>query len=236
MKVLIVDDELKAREVLKKLILLTEFELEILGEADGVESAEKLIRNLNTKIDVLFLDINMKDGSGFDLLNRIQPIEFNLIFTTAYDEFALKAIKEDALDYLLKPIELSELEKALEKANQKLTKEISTSPNKNSKLLIPQKNGYRIVSPNDILYIEGDGSYSRIVLKNDESFQSTKIIKEFEEILPESTFYRVHKSYIINIEGVVHIDKNNQLVLKNGDTIEMSRRKKQEFINNFLKI
>ena len=229
---LIIDDEEKGILVLSKLIKMTDQQIKVIGTANSLENG---INEINQKKpQLVFLDIHLGDGNGFDLLEQTDFKNFEVIFTTAFNNYALQAIKASAIDYLMKPIILEELSNAIEK----VTKQINNTPSnsKSDKLIVPVKNSIRFININDILFIEGDGNYSKVNLLNGESFQSTKSIKKFEDSLNNSIFYRVHKSYIVNLNYIAEIDSNNFLKLVSGDKVELSRRKKAEFLKSFQKL
>ncbi len=234
----IIEDETNARDLLTHLCV-NYCNLEIVGTADNIVEGEKLLRLLNP--DILFLDISLPGKNGFELLKRIQPMETQVIFVTAYNEFAIKAIKVSAVDYLLKPIEIKELKTAVEKAlyniqqkniNQQLTaliENLGGMPNKR-KIAIPESNGMQYIEISEIIRLKAMGRYSEVYLKSGKKMVVSRNLGEFEILLNPHEFIRVHHSHLINSKHVVAFEKSNggHLKMSDGSTVEVSRRKKEE--------
>ncbi len=241
--ILIIDDEPDARDLIRAYVRLFFPEMEVIGEADGVVSGKKAIKELRPQ--VVFIDIQMGDGTGFDLLDEFERPDFSIIFATAFDNFALKAFKYNALDYLLKPITPEDFKQAMKKVLsihrqevfyeqlQQLMKHVKNKDDE--RLALPASEGLILVKINDIRRIEGDGNYATIFQKNGERLVITKSMKEFEEILPPNQFSRSHQSHIVNLECVRKVLKEDggYLLLDNGEKIMISRRKKEEVLNRF---
>lgn len=242
---IIVDDEEFARSSLYFLLQENCENIHISGIAKSVAEARNLLAHHT--IDLIFLDIAMPGENGFDLIPQIQSTKTHVIFTTAYDQYALKAIKANALDYLLKPIDIDELKEAVNKA----TKYIALSKTKSSrneglqnlavnlserneirKISLPNGQGYSLVSIDDIIHIEADSNYSVFHLANKDKITVSKVLKEYEEILPDHQFIRVHKSSIVNLNYLREYNSKNglELILKNGDKIAVSRRRASDFM------
>lgn len=248
MKCLVVDDEPKAREVL--ISLLDEYcpNIEVLGQASSVEQAVNFVKLQS--VDLVFLDIEMPGGSGFDFLNQLDHIDFEVIFTTAYDQYAIKAIKFSAVDYLLKPVDPNELTKAVSKAEERVTQAQAMSynefqallenikPKNKRKIAIAEGKGMVILSIDQIIRCEADKNYTNIYLKNGEHILSSKNLKEYEEMLKEEAFFRVHQSHLINLNYVEKITKEDgaYLILKDGSQVEVSRRRKSELMNRLISL
>lgn len=244
-KAFIVDDEVNSRETLRSMIEKYYPHVKIIGEADGAITAISRIKK--TEIDVLFLDISMPDGSGFYVLEQLQPIKFDVIFTTAYDKFAIRAIKTSALDYLLKPIDPDELAVAIGKAvemknkrstNYEILLENLNPRNEKKKIMLNTFEGMHMVYMKDIVRCEADDYYTRYFLNDGKVIMVSKTLKETEETLDDKDFIRTHKSHIVNISYVKTFVRNDggYLVLKNGEKIPVSRRKKDEVLtvlNNY---
>lgn len=232
----IVDDEEKGRFVLNKTIENNIPNIKVVGHAKDVCSAIDIIEQ--KKPQLVFLDINLPDGTGFDIIKKSKYNNFEVIFITAHNDYALQAIKESAIDYLLKPILAEDLVLAYEKLIKVIElKNKSSYPSiEVKKLILPTSKSIRFINPLQITYIEADGNYSRVVFKSGETIQSTKAIKNLEELLDSSIFFRIHKSYIVNIHEVVEIDQNNNVVLNNNYIVEISRRKKADFLQAFSKL
>jgi len=243
---IIVDDEEFARSSLYFLLQENCENVQIVGIAKSVSEAKTLLSNLN--VDLIFLDIAMPGENGFGLINAAQQVNANIIFTTAYDQYALKAIKANALDYLLKPIDIEELKEAVNKAEHlhqltnaannrseslKNLAEDLANTNQIKRITLPNGQGYRLVDIDDIIHIEADSNYSVFHLNNLEKIAVSKVLKDYEEILPENKFVRIHKSSIVNLKYVKEYHSKNglQVVLLNNDTINVSRRRASDFFD-----
>ncbi len=234
---IIVDDEEFARSSLYFLIQENCPDIQITGIAKSASEA-RVILNSSTP-DVIFLDIAMPGENGFSLLDHPATRKSAIIFTTAYDQYALKAIKANALDYLLKPIDIEELIVAVNKAIEAKKKNQPNPVIENhlndkgevKKLTIPSGNGYRIIETENIICIEADSNYSIITLKSNEKITVSKVLKDYEELLPTDTFFRIHKSTIINLNFLREYNSRNGLkvILTNGLEFQVSRRRLTEF-------
>jgi two-component system, LytTR family, response regulator len=244
MKVLIVDDESKSRETLQLLIENYCTGVTVAGAAQGIDDALVQIAMHNPQL--VLLDISMPGGTGFDLLKKISAINFEVIFITAFDNFGIEAIKANALDYLLKPVSIEELQRAIQKAKTRLLEKTNASdiqmllkqlePKRSqTKITIPSSEGLVFISPEDIISLEADGSYTSITLTDGKKVLSTKHLKEYETQLPASSFVRVHHSYIINLQYVKHYQRGEggSVVMIDGSEIVVSKRKKKDFLNRF---
>ncbi len=251
LKALIIDDEFNARENLKLLIHDHCPDLDIIGFAESAESARDVIKS--TPPDIVFLDIAMPNEDGFEFLRSFDETGFSVIFTTAYNEYALKAFKANAIDYLEKPISIDELKNAVEKSlkyqngnntnatNDELTALMHEMNNSKSsdRISIPTRNGYLIIRNQDIVHLEASDNYTMIYLNDGSRHLSSKNIKIYEENLDENIFFRTHKSHIINIEN--HLkefsrSEGNVAIMTNGKYVPISRRKMTNFmerINTF---
>ena len=239
MKAIIVDDEPKARSILKNIILEHCKGVELIGEAADIKSAVKLI-NSNT-VDLVFLDIEMPNENGFALFDYFNNPGFETIFCTAYSEYAIKAFEVSAVDYILKPISISKIQLAIEKASKQhgqnqinnriaVLKE-NITVNQLQKIALPLADGLTFIKIDDILYFEADGSYTHVITIK-EKFLISKKIKEFDELLAnDSRFFRVHRSYLINIHQIQKYCKKDgaSLIFSNTKTIPVSREKKNDF-------
>ncbi len=237
-KTIIIDDELDAREILR--FQLKSFpNLNIIQEAHGVTSGVQAIRD--TQPDLVFLDIDMQDGTGFDLLNQFEKPNFKVIFVTAHDDFALKAFKFNAVDYVLKPIDKSEIERAVKKAidstNSNFADQISglletVKEKKFEKLILNTTDGIHVIQVNDIIHLNADGSYVQINMTNNEKLMVSKNLKELEEMLDETHFFRTHQSHIINLHFVKKLVKESGgfIEMKDGSQVPLARRKKELFL------
>ena len=244
LKAVIVDDEEFARSSLFFLLQQNCPEVEITGIAKSVAEAKEILAHHT--INLIFLDIAMPGGNGFELIPDAQKHQAAVIFTTAYDQYALKAIKANALDYLLKPIDIDELKVAVDKVaqhirlfqnqheNDERMANLASSLSSKSeikKLTLPYGQGFKMIDVDDIIYIEADSNYSVVHLSNQDKITVSKVLREFEELLPSDQFVRVHKSSIINLNHLKEYNSKNglQVFLKNGESINISRRRASDF-------
>ncbi len=235
MKVLIIDDEEKSRLTLRNFIEKYEKGIEIAGEADGVVSGMKLIKT--EKPEAVFLDVEMKDGTGFDLLELLNPVDFNVVFVTAFNHYAVKAFQYSAVDYLLKPLDPSRLKEAVKKLqenaapNDHQQKVNTLLENRSSleKLALPAIDGLIMIKVSDILRLESEVNYTRFFLNTGESYLSTKTLKEYDALLLGTNFYRIHKSHLINLDCVARYIKGEggTIILEDGTELEVARRRKE---------
>lgn len=238
---IIVDDEQKSRESLR--ILLEDFceNVEILALCQNVAEGINAIREHQP--DVVFLDIQMQRETGFDLLSRIDPVDFEVIFTTAHAEYAIKAFKFSAIDYLLKPIDIDDLQKALEKVEQKqhqnisgrlehLIQNLKSSTPENYKLALPTTDGLVFIRLNDILYCEASSNYTVVYSSNKNKYVVSRTLKQYEDLLTEHNFFRIHNSYLINLNAVKKYvrGEGGYVVLENDISLDVSKRKKDAFL------
>lgn len=239
-KVLIVDDEPRARNVLHQFIISFVPEIGEVRAAASVQEAKGVMEFF--KPDIVFLDVEMPHQSGFDFLLMHNSPDFDIIFTTAYNQYAIQAIRFSALDYLLKPICPDDLRDAVKRHLSKrdnrrqkkllydnLTSNIEKRDVKDFRLAVPSAEGVFFFMVNDILRLEADRNYTIIHLRGKRPFIASKTLKHFEEMLEKFRFMRTHKSHLVNLDHVVRISNNNEfIILSDGTKIEVSRRKKEE--------
>lgn len=239
LKTILIDDEPAAREKLE--LLLKKYCSDKISILAICKSGEEGIQKINElKPDLIFLDVEMPSMTGFDMLKRIPKIDFNVIFTTAHDHYAIKAIKFSALDYLLKPIDLEQLQEAVNKAHEKSNLKISTQydsfvenikeGNRLENLSIPTSNGLVFVKVDNIIRCESASNYTVFYMTNKDQVVATRTLKEFEELLDSSGFIRIHHSHLIN---KIHLKQyikgaGGQVIMSDGKTLDVSRRKKDE--------
>lgn len=221
---LIIDDERNARLVIRKMLEKHFPMIQIVGEADSVASGYHLIKK--RPADLLLLDIKMGDGTGFDLLDLVTDISFSPIFITAYDEYALKAFRVNALDYLLKPINLSSLQEAITKFE--LSQQAKAYAEQQSQIVIKNTEGCTLLDSTDILRCESDKNYTLFYTQSKSRIVSSKTLKTFDEVLSKSGFLRVHQSHLVNPLYIASFQNHPQphLILKDGSIIPVSSRKK----------
>jgi two-component system LytT family response regulator len=240
----IVDDEFQSRNFLNKMLEQYFPEIKLVGQAATVEDAFQGIKKYNP--DIVFLDIQMKEETGFDLLNRLTEINFSLIFTTAFDKYALKAFRFNAVDYLLKPIVVGELIEAVNKVKQSMSAIRSTSrqqveqlyqdiknPQKiHDKISVPTAEGYIIIPIHDIVYCHASSNYTEFHLTDKKCILSSYTLKQYDEMLTSQSFFRAHRSYLINMVHVKLYRKwqGGEIVMSNGHEIELSATHKDEFL------
>ncbi len=246
LRAIVVDDELNARNNLK--LMLDEYcpEIEVIELAESAEEARLAIEK--TDPEVVFLDIAMPNEDGFSLLKSIPDPKFSVVFTTAYNEFALKAFKANALDYIEKPISIEDLQNTAKKllkmhgsSDQRSPKELNQfieevmEPKAIDRISIPTRDGYLILKNEEILHLEASDNYTMIYLSSGKRHLSSKNIKVYEKNLDETVFFRTHKSHIINIKH--HLKEfsrteGNVAILTTGKCIPVSRRKLTSFLNH----
>lgn len=243
MNIVIVDDEKPARDNLKNILTNNFDDINIIGEAHSVATALELLRSTK-ELDLLLLDINLTDGSGFNILEQIEEVSFKVVFVTAYDSYAIKAFIFNALDYLLKPIELKQLKRVFEKLQQIDAKSYITKQELNHildnfskndqerKIVVHESNKINFIGCSEIIYLTSKGNYTYLYLKNNKKILSSSTLKIYQEMLPESIFIRVHKSFIININYVSAYAKDDGgfIEMTDGSIVCISRRRKNEFL------
>lgn len=241
LKAIIVEDEKASRDILNSYLKKYCPAVEVLGEASNVEEALVLIRN--TELDLVFLDVEMPYGNAFDLLEKVGDFDFETIFVTAYNHYAIEALNAHASYYLMKPISIDELIKAVDYVVEIKRKEeaiqneifIPKAFNPNGKITLPQQDGFDVIETADILYCKADDNYTEIFLTNNKRKVISKTLKYFEDLLAENGFARVHKSYLVNLNEVTKYvkGKGGSVVLSNGKQIMVSASKKAKLLANF---
>lgn len=242
-KAVVIDDEKRSRDTLSGLLRkYCSEDVDVIAEADGFITGLETIRTMSP--DVIFLDIQMPDGSGFKMLEELDEINFEVIFTTAYDQFAIKAIRYSALDYLLKPIIPAELKNAVDKVKQKksdgtinkhikvLLDNIKEKGATSKRIVLSTSEGMHVIDIKDIIRCESDDYYTRFFIRDRKPIMVSKTLKENEELLSEYGFIRPHKSHLINIQFVKSYLKNDggYILLQDGTSVPVSRRKKEKIL------
>jgi two-component system LytT family response regulator len=245
-KTIIIDDEQNSSEALERLIQDYCPDLKLVAKAASVKEGIDIIKA--QKPDLVFLDIEMPDNSGFDLLAQLDPVDFEVVFTTGYEQYAIQAFKTVALDYLLKPIDIIELESAVEKVLEKRKKRKvnknfdvfiqNWKSGGNEQIALASSQGFEFVKINDIIYCKGDGAYTYFYIKDMPRITVSKNLKEFEELLQGHSFFRVHKSYLINLNEMKKYIRGDggYVVMSNGDNVDVSKRKKESFLSNLSRV
>ncbi len=242
-RTIIIDDELSARQTLRGFIEKFVPEIMIVAEADSIEAAVTVIEN-NEK-DLVFLDIEMPYGSSFDILTQLEKIDFEIIFITAHDQYAIDAFKFSAIDYLLKPVKINELKAAVEKfkkrnfpkqSNEELVKVlIDNLNNTNHKLVLPTTNGFNIEKIENIIRCEADRNYTRFILVDGRKILVSKTLKEFDQLLSNQGFFRIHQSYLVNMNHITKYFKGQggEIEMTDKAIIPVARTKKEMFLKLF---
>ncbi len=244
-RTLIIDDEKNNRQLISDLLQKHFPNVSLIGEADGVKSGLESIRQLSP--DLVLLDIRMEDGDAFDLLNRIGYINFKIIFITAYEEYALKAIKFSALDYLLKPVVLPELQLAIEKAEKQILKDLNLQlaelsnniqPNQKKRIVLRTAEKLHLIPVREIIRCEAERNYSMFFLENGKKIIVSGPMKDFEDILCEQGFFRLHKSHLVNLSFVDSYVKSEggHVLLTDGTKLPVAMRKRNQLMELFDKL
>lgn len=238
----IIDDEIRSREAMREMLRLYCNGIEVVAEGSDVKSGIEAINRHNPQL--VLLDIRMPDGTGFDLLRQVMPVSFRIIFVTAYEEYALKAFKVNALDYLTKPIDPAELQHAIEKAasiienediNERLKKMLNDyikfQVPENKKIILKTSETIHVVDIDNIVRCESDRNYTVFHLEDKTKILMSKTIKDYSDLLELHDFYRVHHSHLINLKYLVKFKRDELMcVLKDNTEIPVSTRKRDELL------
>ncbi|MBD0778267.1 response regulator transcription factor [Maribacter sp. ANRC-HE7] len=240
LKALIVEDEANSREILQNYVSKYCENVTVLGEAASIKEARDFIEN--NALDLVFLDVEMPYGNAFDLLDQLPDREFETVFVTAYNQYAMDALNNHAAYYLMKPINIDELIKAVDYVSEIKTKETDLEnkvlnaqlPGVEGKITIPQQDGFQVLNVSEIFYCKADDNYTEIHLENKKILVS-KTLKYFEEALSGFPFARIHKSYLVNVNEVVKYKKGKggSVVVSNGRELLVSASKKKELLAYF---
>ncbi|BDS10764.1 LytR/AlgR family response regulator transcription factor [Aureispira anguillae] len=248
MKALIIDDEKRARETLIQVASLCCPDIDSFKQADSLLSAILSIQQ--ERPDILFLDIDLGSDSGFDVLKHFEGEALNVIFVTGHNDYVLKALRASAVDYLLKPVKASELMAAVRKIKQKLSQQqqqesldsllqnLNNKEESIKKITISTADSIHVIHVADIIYCESDKGYTTFYLADSQKVMASKILREYEDLLPKDNFMRVHQSYLVNLNHVMRYDKKdkNFLVTTLNHKIPVSHRLKNKLINYFDKL
>lgn len=247
-KAILIDDEADARFMLRNLLERQyKNQVEIIAEADGISSGLEVLRNHEP--DVLFLDIQMGEGTGFDLLEKLKEKPFEVVFVTAFENHALKAFQFSALGYIMKPIKIADLrqviDQLLERREQlkdstdkrlKVLIENYGDERKIQKLVISNMEGFKVVSIEHILRLEGDRNYTHFIMADNKKITATKTLREYENLLSDFGFFRVHQSTIVNLRHVVGYVRGDggTVEMTDGYQVSVSRLRKAAFMERFI--
>lgn len=248
LRAIIVEDEKHSRETLKSLIEEFCEGVNVVEMAENVEQAvDKITKH---QPDLVFLDIELQTGTGFDVLKQLQHVNFEVIFTTAFEHYAIKAIKFSSIDYLLKPIDMDELQAAIDKARIKkdkelykyqlelLLKNLNNPSGERKKICLATADGIEFIDVNAIIYCEANGSYTNFYLETNVKLMVSKNLKEYEQLLNDQNFLRVHNSYLINLSKVKKFVKSEggYIVMNNDAQVSISQGRREQFFERMAAI
>lgn len=240
-KVVIIEDESRTCSLLKKMMEDIDLSIEVVGTAHSVEEGIRVIQE--TTPQIILLDIQMPGGSGFDILNSFEQYDFEVIFVTAHEEYALKAIKVSAIDYILKPVNKEELATALQNAIQAFSQKfdfkkryqtlLDTLQEKQRKIVVKTKKSMFIVDQDDIVHCQSDRNYTFFYLSDGRKILTSKSLKEYEPILTLPDFIRCHRSYIVNLKYIDRYEHKDggTIIMKDNTEIPLSRSSKEAFLD-----
>lgn len=245
----LIDDDVNLREGMRGLLSIYAPDISIIGEADSVETGVEIINKI--KPQVVFLDIQMNDGTGFDILEKLSEmngkVTSNIVFVTAYEHYAIKAFRFSALDFLLKPVIPSELEKVIEKIRNVLEKDsdyshidlllenIRKETDNFKRIALSNSDGIHLIDVSDIIRCESNDNYTNFIIKNRKPILISKTLKEYEELLTEYDFVRIHQSHLINLSYVKSFEKKeNGLLLMADDSYLPIAQRKRVLLNDIL--
>ncbi|RFN58795.1 LytR/AlgR family response regulator transcription factor [Marixanthomonas ophiurae] len=243
---ILIDDERKALAILKNKLERLCPNVKVISETQSPDEGIELIKQL--KPQLVFLDIAMPEMSGFDLLAEIKNPDFEIIFATAFDNYAIEAIKHCAIGYLVKPVDNQDLMITVNKAIQNIEDKSALEKNKllienlgvqtfqNKKIVIPSQEGLEFVKMSDILHFEGDNGYTKIHFVNKKSMLSSHNIGYFNKLLDNQSFYLIHKSYLINLSHIKKYLNEGYIVLEDNSKLPVSRNRRQDFFNKLKSI
>lgn len=241
-KTVIIDDEPAMQEVNSRLLAEYFPEINIMGIADSVESGVLLIQKAEP--DLVLLDIELKDGSGFQLLQKLHPYNFKVVFITGFDSFAIKAMKFSAIDYILKPVNESEFQLSIQRALELIEKNENTQPQanvlmdcvenvlKNRKIVLRTAESLHVTDIADIYFCRSDNSYTTFYFEGNEEILVSKSLKDYETLLIGHGFFRAHQSYLVNMNHIKKVDKTDGgfIIMKNKKEIPVSLRQMKKLV------
>ncbi|MEZ4776142.1 MAG: LytTR family DNA-binding domain-containing protein [Bacteroidia bacterium] len=245
-RALIIDDEEDARVILRSYLSMYCEMVEVVGEADGVKTGLNAIQTL--KPDLVFLDVRLSPGSSFDILQQLEELNFDIIFTTAYDEYAVRAIRFSAIDYLLKPVDVDELVKAVGKAGEKKREEgrkirydifkenLGILNEQFGRIVLPTMDGFVVVEVKNIVRCEADRNYTQFFFVDGKKTTIPRTMKVYEELLSNLGFFRAHQSHLINLQQVTAYKRRKKggiAILQDHTEVPVSENRKDEFIERF---
>src|SRR5215217_1331252 len=241
-RAVVIEDEEHSRKMLMAMLHEHCQVITVVASADSVRTGLTAISE--QRPELVFLDIELKSETSFEILEQLPEIDFELIFTTAFDHYALKAIKFCAIDYLLKPIDLNELKTAVSKAEKRMNREylnknlevllnnLKSSSQHNHRIALPTLEGLLFVNVKDIIYCESSGPYTKFIFKVGDKIVTSKHLKEYEDLLSGYEFFRIHKSYLVNLQEIKKYirGEGGQLIMSNGAALNVSKQRKEDFL------
>jgi two-component system, LytTR family, response regulator len=241
-KAVIIDDEIAIQEMNSRLLADYFPEIELVGLADSIKNGVELILRQNP--DLVLLDIELTDGTGFQLLQKLQPYNFKVVFITGFDSFAIKAIKFSAIDYILKPVNETEFQQAVQRALELINKNENTQPQaevlmnsfkkefNNKKLVLRTSETLHIINISDIYFCKSDNSYTTFYFEDNEKILVSKSLKDYEGLLADYGFFRPHQSFLVNLHHIKRVDKTDGgfIVMENKKEIPVSLRQMKNLI------
>ena len=247
-RTVVIEDELHSRTMLMELLQEHCRQINVVAEADSVKTGLAAIAE--HKPQLVFLDIELQSETSFEILEKLPEINFELIFTTAFDHYALRAIKFCAIDYLLKPIDLNDLLIAVAKTEKRLNREylnrnleallnnIKSESQNGHKIALPTLEGLLFVNVSDIIYCESGGPYTRFFLKQPDKIITSRHLKEYEELLSAYNFFRIHKSYLVNLQEIQKYVRGDggQIIMSNGAALSIAKQRKENFLQIYSRI
>jgi two-component system LytT family response regulator len=242
-RTVVIEDEEHSRNMLKTMLHEQCPQLNVVGDADSVKTGLTVIAE--QRPELVFLDIELQSETSFEILERLPEINFELVFTTAFDHYALKAIKFCAIDYLLKPIDLNELRIAVAKAEKRLNRaylnknlevlvnNLKSGSQNSHKIALSTLEGLLFVNVSDIIYCESNGPYTKFIFKHGEKIVTSRHLKEYEDLLSAYDFFRIHKSFLVNLQEIKKYirGEGGQLIMSNGAALNVSKQRKEDFLN-----
>jgi len=241
-RTIVIEDEEHSRKMLMEMLRDHCRQLSVVGNADSVKTGLTLIAE--QRPELVFLDIELQSETSFEILERLPEINFELVFTTAFDHYALKAIKFCAIDYLLKPIDLNELRIAVAKAEKRLNREylnknlevlvnnLKSGSQNNHRIALSTLEGLLFVNVRDIIYCESSGPYTKFIFKQAAVIVTSKHLKEYEDLLSGYEFFRIHKSYLVNLQEIKKYIRGDggHLIMSDGAALNVSKQRKEDFL------
>ena len=231
----IIEDDSISHEMLRDLLEETAPDWEVEGPYTSIKQAVEQISKHRPQL--VFLDVELKDGSGFDVLKHFEPIDFDVIVTTSHDKYAIQAIKHRALDYLIKPFQRADLEEAMSRIGKRVkvepVKSLTPPSAALQKIAVPTSDGLLFIRTDEIIRLESERNYTDFHLTNNRTVVVTRSLKEYEELLTPLGFFRVHHSHIVNLNQITRYvrGEGGYVILSDGSNVDVSRRRKEEFLS-----